>query len=81
MVKQNMTNNERTINIAGLTYTLRDLLEDSEFDREFKQRTKNYAAYLDKKVKLIAGDDPGVWKELDDLQQHFHDNFVREKKK
>ena len=73
-----MTNNEKIINIAGLTYTLRDLLEDSEFDREFKMRVKNFTAYLDKKVKLIAGDDPDVWKELDDLQQHFHENFVRE---
>ena len=35
-----MTNNEKIINIAGLTYTLRDLLEDSEFDREFKMRVK-----------------------------------------
>jgi hypothetical protein len=71
-----MTNEEKLINIAGLVYTLRDLLEDVDFDRELKQRTKNYATYLDKMVKRIASDRE-VWEELDQLQQHFYDNFVR----
>ncbi len=71
-----MTNEEKLINIAGLVYTLRDLLEDVEFDRELKQRTKNYATYLDKMVKRIASDRE-VWEELDQLQQHFYDNFVK----
>jgi hypothetical protein len=74
-----MTNEEKLINIAGLVYTLRDLLEDVEFDRELKQRTKNYATYLDKMVKRIASNRE-VWEELDQLQEHFYDNFVREKK-
>jgi hypothetical protein len=76
MAKQIMTNEEKLINIAGLVYTLRDLLEDVDFDRELKQRTKNYATYLDKMVKRIASDRE-VWEELDQLQQHFYDNFVR----
>jgi hypothetical protein len=71
-----MTNEEKLINIAGLVYTLRDLLEDVDFDRELKQRTKNYATYLDKVVKRIAADRE-VWEELDKLQEHFYDNFVR----
>jgi hypothetical protein len=71
-----MTNEEKLINIAGLVYTLRDLLEDVEFDRELKQRTKNYATYLDKMVKRIASNRE-VWEELDQLQEHFYDNFVR----
>jgi hypothetical protein len=71
-----MTNEEKLINIAGLVYTLRDLLEDVEFDRELKQRTKNYATYLDKMVKRIASDRE-VWEELDKLQEHFYDNFVK----
>ena len=71
-----MTNEEKLINIAGLVYTLRDLLEDVEFDRELKQRTKNYATYLDKMVKRIAANRE-VWEELDQLQEHFYDNFVR----
>jgi hypothetical protein len=76
MAKQIMTNEEKLINIAGLVYTLRDLLEDVEFDRELKQRTKNYATYLDKMVKRIASDRE-VWDELDKLQEYFYDNFVR----
>ena len=71
-----MTNKEKLINIAGLVYTLRDLLEDADFDRELKQRTKNYAMYLDNVVKRISSDRE-VWDELDKLQQYFHDNFVR----
>jgi hypothetical protein len=71
-----MTNEEKLINIAGLVYTLRDLLEDVDFDRELKQRTKNYATYLDKMVKRIAANRE-VWEELDQLQEHFYDNFVR----
>jgi hypothetical protein len=71
-----MTNEEKLINIAGLVYTLRDLLEDVDFDRELKQRTKNYATYLDKMVKRIA-ENREVWEELDQLQEHFYDNFVR----
>jgi hypothetical protein len=71
-----MTNEEKLINIAGLVYTLRDLLEDVDFDRELKQRTKNYATYLDKVVKRIAADRE-VWEELDKLQEYFYDNFVR----
>ena len=74
----NMTNNEKIINIAGLVYTLRDLLEDAEFNRELKQRTKNYAIFLNKFVNEMAAD-RDVWQELDQLQQHFHDNFVKEK--
>jgi hypothetical protein len=73
----NMTNNEKIINIAGLVYTLRDLLEDAEFNRELKQRTKNYAIFLNKFVNEMASN-RDVWQELDQLQQHFHDNFVRE---
>jgi hypothetical protein len=71
-----MTNEEKLMNIAGLVYTLRDLLEDVDFDRELKQRTKNYATYLDKMVKRIASNRE-VWEELDQLQEHFYDNFVR----
>lgn len=73
-----MTNNEKIINVAGLVYTLRDLLEEVDWNRELKQRTKNYAAYLDRLVREIAKDRE-VWQELDDLQKHFYDNFVREK--
>ena len=72
-----MTNEEKIINVAGLVYTLRDLLEEVDWNRELKQRTKNYAAYLDRLVREIAAD-RDVWQELDQLQQHFHDNFVRE---
>ena len=71
-----MTNEEKLLNIAGLVYTLRDLCEDADFDKELKQRTKNYATYLDKVVKRIAADSE-VWEELDQLQEHFYDNFVR----
>lgn len=74
-----MTNNEKIINAAGLVYTLRDLLEDTQWNRELKQRTKNYAAYLDRLINEIAKE-RDVWEELDKLQQHFHDNFVRESK-
>jgi hypothetical protein len=73
-----MTQEEKIINIAGLVYTLRDLLEEVDWNRELKQRTKNYAAYLDRLVREIAAD-RDVWQELDELQQHFHDNFVKEK--
>ena len=72
-----MTKEEKIINAAGLVYTLRDLLEEVDWNRELKQRTKNYAAYLDRLVREIAAD-RDVWKELDELQEHFHDNFVRE---
>jgi hypothetical protein len=72
-----MTQEEKIINVAGLVYTLRDLLEEVDWNRELKQRTKNYAAYLDRLVREIAAD-RDVWQELDELQQHFHDNFVRE---
>lgn len=75
-----MTKEEKIINVAGLVYTLRDLLEEVDWNRELKQRTKNYAAYLDRLVREIAAD-RDVWKELDELQKHFHDNFVRETKK
>lgn len=75
-----MTREEKIINVAGLVYTLRDLLEEVDWNRELKQRTKNYAAYLDSLVREIAAD-RDVWKELDELQKHFHNNFVREKKK
>jgi hypothetical protein len=74
-----MTKEEKIINVAGLVYTLRDLLEEVDWNRELKQRTKNYAAYLDRLVREIAKD-RDVWKELDDLQKHFYDNFVRETK-
>ena len=74
-----MTKEEKIINVAGLVYTLRDLLEDVDWNRELKQRTKNYAAYLDRLVREIAAD-RDVWQELDDLQKHFYDNFVRETK-
>ena len=73
-----MTKEEKIINAAGLVYTLRDLLEEVDWNRELKQRTKNYAAYLDRLVREIAKD-RDVWQELDDLQKHFYDNFVREK--
>lgn len=72
-----MTKEEKIINAAGLVYTLRDLLEEVDWNRELKQRTKNYAAYLDRLVREIAKD-RDVWQELDDLQKHFHDNLVRE---
>lgn len=74
-----MTREEKIINVAGLVYTLRDLLEEVDWNRELKQRTKNYATYLDRLVREIAADRE-VWKELDELQEHFYDNFVREKK-
>ena len=74
-----MTKEEKIINVAGLVYTLRDLLEEVDWNRELKQRTKNYAAYLDRLVREIAKD-RDVWQELDDLQKHFYDNFVRETK-
>lgn len=73
-----MTKEEKLINVAGLVYTLRDLLEEVDWNRELKQRTKNYAAYLDRLVREMAAD-RDVWQELDDLQKHFYDNFVREK--
>jgi hypothetical protein len=75
-----MTKEEKIINVAGLVYTLRDLLEEVDWNRELKQRTKNYATYLDRLVKEIAAD-RNVWKELDELQEHFYNNFVREEKK
>lgn len=75
-----MTREEKIINVAGLVYTLRDLLEEVDWNRELKQRTKNYATYLDRLVREIAAD-RDVWKELDELQKHFYNNFVREKKK
>ena len=75
-----MTKEEKLINVAGLVYTLRDLLEDIDWNRELKQRTKNYAAYLDRLVREITADRE-VWKELDELQEHFYNNFVREEKK
>ena len=74
-----MTNNEKIINVAGLVYTLRDLLEEVDWNRELKQRTKNYAAYLDRLVREIA-DNPEVWEELEQLVNHFHDNMIKEKK-
>jgi hypothetical protein len=77
MDKQIITSNEKIINIAGLVYTLRDLLEEVDWNRELKQRTKNYAAYLDRLVREMASN-RDVWQELDQLQQYFHDNFVRE---
>jgi len=75
-----MTKEEKIINVAGLVYTLRDLLEEVDWNRELKQRTKNYAAYLDRLVREIAAD-RDVWQELDELQEHFYNNFVRETKK
>jgi len=72
-----MTKEEKIINVAGLVYTLRDLLEEVDWNRELKQRTKNYAAYLDRLVREIAAD-RDVWQELDELQEHFYNNFVRE---
>ncbi len=75
-----MTKEEKIINVAGLVYTLRDLLEEVDWNRELKQRTKNYATYLDRLVREIAAD-RDVWQELDELQEHFYDNFVREEKK
>ena len=75
-----MTKEEKLINVAGLVYTLRDLLEEVDWNRELKQRTKNYAAYLDRLVREIAKDRE-VWQELDDLQKHFYEHFVRETKK
>lgn len=75
-----MTTEEKLINVAGLVYTLRDLLEEVDWNRELKQRTTNYAVYLDRLVREMAKD-RDVWQELDDLQQHFYDNFVRETKK
>ena len=75
-----MTREEKIINIAGLVYTLRDLLEEVDWNRELKQRTKNYAAYLDRLVREIAANRE-VWQELDDLQEYFYEHFVRETKK
>ena len=75
-----MTQEEKLINVAGLVYTLRDLLEEVDWNRELKQRTKNYAAYLDRLVREMAAD-RDVWQELDDLQEYFYEHFVRETKK
>ena len=75
-----MTREEKLINVAGLVYTLRDLLEEVDWNRELKQRTKNYAAYLDRLVREMAAD-RDVWQELDDLQEYFYEHFVRETKK
>ena len=75
-----MTKEEKLINVAGLVYTLRDLLEEVDWNRELKQRTKNYAAYLDRLVREMAAD-RDVWQELDDLQEYFYEHFVRETKK
>jgi hypothetical protein len=75
-----MTTEEKLINVAGLVYTLRDLLEEVDWNRELKQRTKNYAAYLDRLVREMAADRE-VWQELDDLQEYFYEHFVRETKK
>jgi len=80
MDKQIMTKEEKLINVAGLVYTLRDLLEEVDWNRELKQRTKNYAAYLDRLVREMAAD-RDVWQELDDLQEYFYEHFVRETKK
>ena len=74
-----MTQNERLINLAGLLYILRDLLEDADFDRELKQRTKNYLSYVNRKVSQIS-DNPEVWEELDKLVQHFYDNLITEER-
>ena len=65
-----MTREEKIINVAGLVYTLRDLLEEVDWN----------AAYLDRLVKEIAAD-RDVWQELDDLQEYFYEHFVRETKK
>ena len=75
-----MTKEEKLINVAGLVYTLRDLLEEVDWNRELKQRTKNYAAYLDRLVREMAANRE-VWQELDDLQEYFYEHFVRETKK
>jgi hypothetical protein len=75
-----MKKEEKLINVAGLVYTLRDLLEDIDWNRELKQRTKNYAAYLDRLLREMAAD-RDVWQELDDLQEYFYEHFVRETKK
>ena len=75
-----MTKEEKLINVAGLVYTLRDLLEEVDWNRELKQRTKNYAAYLDRLVREMAAD-RDVWQELDDLQEYFYEHFVKETKK
>ena len=75
-----MTKEEKLINVAGLVYTLRDLLEEVDWNRELKQRTKNYASYLDRLVREMAAD-RDVWQELDDLQEYFYEHFVRETKK
>lgn len=75
-----MSKEEKLINVAGLVYTLRDLLEDIDWNRELKQRTNNYAAYLDRLVREIAANRE-VWQELDDLQEYFYEHFVRETKK
>lgn len=72
-----MTTEEKLINVAGLVYTLRDLLEEVDWNRELKQRTKNYAVYLDRLVREMAAD-RDVWQELDDLQEYFYEHFVRE---
>ena len=70
-----MTPNEKLINIAGLTYVLRDILEDSDFDREMKMRVNNFTSYLNKKVEQIAGKDPEVWERLEQLVKYFYDNL------
>jgi hypothetical protein len=77
-MKKEMTQNAKLLNIAGLTYVLRDVLESTEFDREMKQRTKNYCAYLNLMVERIASHDPEAWGELDRLVNHFYDNLITE---
>jgi hypothetical protein len=73
-----MTTNEKLINIAGLTYILRDLLEDSIFDDKFEQYTAKYLKFLNKKIDELMSDDPNIWKEFDELIKHFQDNLIRE---
>jgi hypothetical protein len=41
-------------------------------------RVNNFTAYLNKKVEQIAGNDPEVWAQLDQLVKHFYDNLVVE---
>ena len=72
-----MTNNEKIINGVAALYTARDLLEDANFFQEYKREVNRCLKSLNKLMNEIAKN-RDVWKELDDLQRHFHDNFVRE---
>ena len=74
-----LNNEERIINGTSALYVARDLLEDAVFFREYKRDVNRCLKSLNRLLNQIAANRE-VWEELDKLQEHFYDNFVREKK-